>query len=334
MKYQCHECCHVKRHFFIKVAAVKLWFRIWGVSLQQKDLELFLTLCETLHFAKAGELMHLSSSAVSRSVQRLEEQMSCILFERDNRHVRLTRDGQIFKRHAEQMLSNWRKLKTELQQEQKHLQGEISLYCSVTAAYSVLISIIEELRALHPGIELKLHTGDEAVAIERAAAGREDIVIAAHPEKLPQRLQFLTLTHSPLLFIQPVVNCQTESVINEIQNKGENIPWGDLPFILQEVGLARRQVDKWFNDLQIEPYIYAQVAGHEAIVSMVALGMGIGVVPELVLQSSPLANKVKVIDVQPPLRPYAVGLCVQASKLENDLVKAFWNCAKSAYLLS
>jgi LysR family positive regulator for ilvC len=67
---------------------------------------------------------------------------------------------------------------------------------------------------------------------------------------------------------------------------------------------------------------------------MVALGLGVGVVPELVLQSSPLASKVKVIDVQPPLRPYAVGLCAQASNLDNELLKAFWSCAKSAYQLS
>ncbi|HSG61101.1 MAG TPA: HTH-type transcriptional activator IlvY [Pseudomonadales bacterium] len=302
--------------------------------MQQKDLELFITLCETLHFARAGELMHMSPSAVSRHVQRIEQAMGVPLLKRDNRRVMLTREGLIFKRHAEQMLSSWQAMQRDLYSEDKALSGEISLYCSVTAAYSVLVNIMEQMRRRYPDVELKLHTGDEAIAIDRVAAGKEDIAIAAHPEQLSQRLNFLTLTHSPLVFIQPVVTCPSESLLAEAQAKGDLPPWGQLPFIMQEVGLARRQLDAWFANLGIEPNIYAQVSGHEAIVSMVALGLGIGVVPELVLQSSPLSGKVSVLDVQPPLRPYAVGLCALQSQVRNDLIHAFWDCAKSAYAIN
>ncbi len=302
--------------------------------MQHKDLELFLTLSDRLHFGKVAELMHMSPSAVSRSIQRLEDQLGCVLFERDNRHVKLTRDGQVFKKHAEQMLSHWQALRAELLNEDTELSGEISLYCSVTAAYSVLIDIMQELRRRYPDIELKLHTGDEAVAVERVLAGRESVVVAAHPENLSDRLQFLTLTHSPLVFIQPVISCLSESIIAAAQTNNLPIPWQSVPFILQEAGLARRQLDRWFEDRGVEPNIYAQVAGHEAIVSMVALGLGVGVVPELVLASSPLADRVNVIDVQPPLRPYAVGLCVQKGNLQNDLVRAFWDCAKTVYAIN
>lgn len=305
-----------------------------GLALQQKDLELFITLCETLHFARAGELMHMSPSAVSRHVQRIEQSLGVALLERDNRRVMLTREGVVFKRHAEQMLAGWQAMQSELYSDGVALAGEISLYCSVTAAYSVLVNIMEQMRRRFPDVELKLHTGDEAVAIDRVAAGKEDIVIAAHPEQLSQRLNFLTLTHSPLVFIQPVVSCPSEALLAEAQAAGAQIPWGQLPFIMQEVGLARRQLDVWFSQQGVEPMVYAQVSGHEAIVSMVALGLGVGVVPELVLQSSPLADRVRVIDVQPPLRPYAVGLCALQSQVRNDLIRAFWDCAKSAYAIN
>jgi LysR family positive regulator for ilvC len=64
---------------------------------------------------------------------------------------------------------------------------------------------------------------------------------------------------------------------------------------------------------------------------MVGLGFGVGVVPELVLVNSPLKDKVQVLDVQPPLVPFAVGMSASAQRLENPLVKAFWECAKSSY---
>ena len=89
-------------------------------------------------------------------------------------------------------------------------------------------------------------------------------------------------------------------------------------------GLARQRVDRWFRDLGIKPLIYAQVAGNEAIVSMVSLGFGIGVVPEIVLDASPLAGQVAVLRVTPALAPYEVGLFTLEKKLRSPLIQAFW----------
>ncbi|RJX28067.1 MAG: HTH-type transcriptional activator IlvY, partial [Desulfurivibrio sp.] len=59
-----------------------------------------------------------------------------------------------------------------------------------------------------------------------------------------------------------------------------------------ERGLGRRRLDKWFQERGITPNIYAQVAGNEAIITMVGLGCGIGVVPQLVLDKSPMLDQV------------------------------------------
>jgi LysR family positive regulator for ilvC len=102
--------------------------------------------------------------------------------------------------------------------------------------------------------------------------------------------------------------------------------WSKLPFIMSERGQARVQLDQWFASKTIKARFYAQVSGHEAIVSMVALGFGLGVVPELVLNFSPLRERVTVLDVQPPLTPFVVGLCARREKLKSPLIQAFWTC--------
>jgi len=94
--------------------------------------------------------------------------------------------------------------------------------------------------------------------------------------------------------------------------------------ILSETGLARRRVDDWFRRLKIQPEIYAQVAGNEAIVSMVSLGFGVGVVPKIVLDNSPLSNKVRVLKIKPELQAYDVGLFALEKKLRNPVIEAFW----------
>ena len=66
------------------------------------------------------------------------------------------------------------------------------------------------------------------------------------------------------------------------------------------------------------------MAGNEAIVSMVSLGFGVGVVPRIVLDNSPQADRVTVIAIEPALAPYEVGLVTQKKNLANPLIHAVW----------
>ena len=296
-----------------------------------RDLQLFVNLSETLHFGHTGELMHMSASAVSRSIRKMEDEIGQRLLERDNRSVRLTEVGRQFQRYARQALGQWQAFSESIRREAEGLSGEVSVFCSVTAAYSVLSDVLEPFRRRYPAIDIKLRTGDQADAIDHVLNGDDDIAIAARPDKLSARVQFQTLTHSPLLFIYPAIHCAVESCIRRRLDSGQALAWQDIPFIVSERGLARTRLDQWFRKQGIKPDIYAQVSGHEAIVSMVGLGFGVGVVPELVITNSPLKDKVQVLDVQPPLTPFAVGLSATVQRLENPLVRAFWECAKASY---
>jgi LysR family positive regulator for ilvC len=61
---------------------------------------------------------------------------------------------------------------------------------------------------------------------------------------------------------------------------------------------------------------------------MVALGMGIGLVPEIVIQHSPLQGKIAVIEAAPELQAFQIGLCAQKRRLAMPAIKAFWQAAK------
>ena len=95
--------------------------------------------------------------------------------------------------------------------------------------------------------------------------------------------------------------------------------------ILSEEGLARTRTDRWLKHPNIKPRIYAQVSGNEAIVSMVSLGFGIGVVPQIVLDNSPLTARIRIYDIQPPLTAYDIGLFALEKRLKDPLIAAFWN---------
>ncbi|HAK45151.1 MAG TPA: HTH-type transcriptional activator IlvY [Spirochaeta sp.] len=286
------------------------------------SLRLFLTLTETLHFGRTSQLCNISRSALSRQIQRLEDEVGQKLFERDNRMVSLTPAGVRFTEYAVQAVDLWKELNEELLEDKTILKGELSLYCSVTACYSILPEILTKFRKKYPEIHIKLKTGDASMAVSNVQEGRADIGIAAKPDRLVSSISFREIAVTPLVFIVPSVDWQYSDY------PSEKLPWDSVPMILPERELARRRVDGWFRKKGISPNVYAQVSGNEAILAMVNLGCGVGVIPELVFEKRPFEVDVMPIKVEPPLQPYSVGICVQQRRLNSPLIKAFWQIVR------
>ncbi len=295
---------------------------ICETQMDSHSLRLFLSLADNLHFGKTSREQHVSPSALSRSIKQLEEELGAPLFLRDNRSVRLTREGQQFREYASEVMNGWQAIRQTFMQDQQSLHGELSLYCSVTASYSFLYDILSSFRQDYPRIEMKLHTGDPAKAVERVQQGQEDLAIGARPDTLPAGVEFQSITRSELRFIGP----QATQLLSEEQLRQPTAEsWRDVPMILSEEGLARTRTDRWLKHHNIKPRIYAQVSGNEAIVSMVSLGFGIGVVPQIVLDNSPLTARIRIYDIRPPLTAYDIGLFALEKRLKDPLIAAFWN---------
>jgi LysR family positive regulator for ilvC len=274
-------------------------------------------------------LLHISVSAVSRTVRRLEDEVGQPLLERDNRSVRLTGAGREFREYARQVVADWQQLRRKLGSDGQ-LAGEVSLYCSVTATYSVLAPILEAFREAHPAVDIMMHTGDQADGVSRILEGQDDVAVSGRPAQLPARMEFLPLLESPLQFCMPAADCAVREQVLARQSSGE-IDLTGIPFIVPERGITKDMLDNWFKERGIRPRIYAQVAGHEAIVAMVSLGLGVGIAPQLVIDASGMAASVSAIPLTHGLPPLTIGLCSLGQRLANPLVRSLWDVAGQTY---
>lgn len=287
-----------------------------------RDLKLFLHLAESRHFGRSARAMHVSPSTLSRQIQRLEEDLGQTLFLRDNRTVTLTDAGDQLRQFAQQTLLQYQQLRHAIGQNGPSLSGELRLFCSVTAAYSHLPPILDRFRAEHPLVEIKLTTGDPADAVEKVQSAEADIAIAGRPEMLPASIDFMPLCEIPLVLIAPALPCPVRG-----QATLPVPDWSQIPFILPDQGPTRQRIDLWFRRRRIpNPLIYATVAGHEAIVSMVALGCGIALLPDVVLENSPepIRNRILELENIEIVAPLELGVCVQRKRLNEPLISAFW----------
>ena len=294
-----------------------------------RALSVFLSVAETLNFSRSGQSLHMSVSAVSRAVARLEQEVGQPLFERDRRRVTLTRAGREFREFARRSLAEWQQLQRKLGSEGE-LAGEVSLYCSVTASHTLLAPILAALRDTHPSLEIMMHTGDQADGVGRVLEGQDDLAVTICPLNLPSRLDYLPLVESPLQFCMPASDCQVRERVLGSQGDG-GIDWEALPLIVPERGTTKELLDDWLRERGIRPQIYAQVAGHEAIVAMVSLGLGVGIAPRLVIESSGLGGGVDTVTVDQGLPSLSIGLAALRQRLASPLVRALWDVAGQTY---
>ncbi|HEY8944506.1 MAG TPA: LysR substrate-binding domain-containing protein, partial [Polyangiaceae bacterium] len=103
------------------------------------------------------------------------------------------------------------------------------------------------------------------------------------------------------------------------------VPWAEVPVVLPASGLARAAADRWFARRRVRPNVYGEVPGNEAILSLVSLGCGVGVVPRLVVDKSPLRAEVQLLDVEPRVGEFRVGVITERRSLKSPVVRAFWD---------
>ena len=292
------------------------------MRLDTRELEIFLTVAELLHFGRASQACNLSPSALSRTVQRLEEKLEQPLFVRDNRTVTLSPAGERLKVYARLALQEWQSFRASLENGQA-VAGNLSIYASITAVYGLLPDLLESYRARYPEVQLELRTGAAEQAVAQVQSGEIDVAVAALPDRQRDRIEFLPMVTIPLVFIAPKGGAAAY-----LQLPGGGLDLSRTPLVLPQTGLSRRRLDGWLKEQRITPNITSEVSGNEAIIAMVRLGCGVGVVPRLVLERSPFRDEVAVIVDAPRLEPYVVGLCASKRSLQRASVDAFWRLAE------
>jgi len=274
--------------------------------MDHRELELFLHLARTLNYGRTSLESHVSAATLTRTIQRLEARTGSRLFDRGPRGVVLTADGRRFTAYAEQVLSLWNDYRagTEVPQD---LSGELRIFATVTACEALLPDLLAPLREAHPQIRLDIRTGDAAMALARLDEGEVDAAVAGIPQRLPGTLVSRTIATTDLILVS-----------------APDVP-SDSPYVVPARGLVREAAFRWFRRQGLRPSIAAEPDGHEALLALVDLGLGIGIVPRLVLDTSTFSGRLVERRTEPPLEQLRIGLCVRRSDLHRPIVAALWD---------
>lgn len=165
-----------------------------------RQLEVFAAVAETGSFSRAAEEVLLTQSTVSQHVAALESEMGVRLFDRTGRGAELTEAGQLFHRHARQVLVDCAEL-LEIMARFRGMDGpELAVGASNIPANYLIPSLLPELAARHPGVALNVVAGDSREIIDRLLRG--EFTLAVVGSRFPdQGVEFTPLTTDLLLLV-------------------------------------------------------------------------------------------------------------------------------------
>ncbi|TMR99987.1 LysR family transcriptional regulator [Nonomuraea basaltis] len=163
--------------------------------MELRDIEIFLTLAEGLHFGRAAERLHVSVAAVSKALKKQERAIGVELFARDSRNVRLTPVGEQLRDDLRQVHQG---LTQSLERARMAARGKTG-----TLRVSLFPVNVQELRrywetfrARHPQWELRLRMSGYQDPFAQLRKGEVDILVTWLPVEEPD------LTVGPLLFAE------------------------------------------------------------------------------------------------------------------------------------
>ena len=258
------------------------------------NLQKYLAFLKTVEYGsitKAAEVLSYSQSGISRMIQDIEKEWGLSLLERSRGGVRLTSDGTKLLPHMQSLCKEYEELKGME-------SGLIRIGTFSSVATHWLPNIIREFQKDYPNIEYELLLGDYMEIEAWIQEGRVDCGFL----RLPTRPEFDTifLEQDDFLVILPENHPLTQKEKISLSDLGKE------PFLLLEKD-RNTEISDFFRKHAFFPNVHFTLWDDYAILAMVESGMGVSLLPRLILKRIPYQVAVRELDI-PAYREIALVL--------------------------
>ncbi|OZI74529.1 LysR family transcriptional regulator [Bordetella genomosp. 12] len=247
-----------------------------AINLSMRDIDTVLVLGRMLNFRQAAAHLHLSQSALSTQVLRIEETLGVRLFDRSTRSVRLTAAGQVFLQQAANLQVAFREAIDAVGGIARADQGQVAVAALPSLAARLLPRVLMAYRKAHPGVALKVHDVLSGPAFDLVRGGEVDFALtAADPQQADLHYEAL-MSDSFILLVPPD---------HPLARSRAPVRWletVDAAHVSMVQPSSVRQYTEWAflqNRVRFQPAFEAE---HLAtIVAMVECGFGVAALPEI-----------------------------------------------------
>lgn len=249
------------------------------INLSLRELQVFIELAETLNFRRAAARVHLSQSAVSGVIGRLEETLGARLFARSTRSVQLTDAGQALLAHARILRAQAETAASAVRDVVELREGRVRIAALPSLAATVVPPVFARFMARHPGVQLGVVDSLSGASFDLVRAGQVDFALTAENPAYAD-LAYETLASDPLVLLLPADHA--------LAARRGPLRWAEvagLPHISMPAPTSVRQyAEAALLSLGQRFAPRFEVEHLATINAMVAAGLGLSVLPALAAQ--------------------------------------------------
>lgn len=252
----------------------------------------FIKIIQTGSFTKAAEELGYTQSAISQMVNSLEEELSTTLILRSRKGIALTSDGNEFLPYINAVYNSHR----ELIEKQKEMQGlhkgiiRIGTFSSISCNW--LPGLMKDFKARYPSVNFDLHQGEYTSIAQWVKEGLIDFGFVNPKADAVSNLNTIPLQQDEMLAVIP---SNHPLALNDYVSINELV---DEPFILLDEGQLSEPLE-FFKQHNLQPNIQYRVFDDYTIMSMIEKGLGIAILPKLVLTR--LSYDIVTKRISPPI---------------------------------
>lgn len=228
----------------------------------------------------AAEGLHVTTSAVSQQMSKLEREVGQQLLAKNGRGVRLTDAGKLLADHAARILSQVELAQSDLEAQRGQVVGELRLSAFPTAARGLFPTALAALRADHPGLRVRSSELEPEAGVAGVIRGDLDLAVVLDwynkPMPLPDGLVKAPILDDPADVAMPVghrLADRTEVDLGDFADD-EWITWGQGEFCHEWLMFTLRSRG-------VEPHIGHRAAETHTQLGLVAAGLGVCIAPLL-----------------------------------------------------
>lgn len=230
-----------------------------------------------LNVSAAAEELYTSQPGVSHQIKLLEDELDIQIFERSGKKLTaISPAGHAILEHVGDLLNSARNIKRAAREFSKSNRGRLTIATTHTQAQFILPPILQRFSSQYPQIELRVHQGNPKSMCKLAANNQVDFVIAS--EVIDERGELITI---PAYRWNRCIVVPPKHALAGIKN----ISLTDLaeyPILTYMLGLSgRSQLDKSFQQANLEPRVAFTATDSDVIKTYVRLGMGAGIIAEM-----------------------------------------------------
>lgn len=256
-----------------------------------EQLQSFVEVARVGNFTRAAERLHLAQPSLSRQIAALEQDLGAELFRRARGRSTLTPAGESLLPLARRMLADAESVRRELAELAGLQRGTVRLGATPTLCVSLVAEVLSAFHATHPGIELHLSEQGSRRLLDQLAGGELDLALITTSDAASTE----RFTVSPLLVEELVV--VSSSRLDPLTDR-DALPLAEVARLPQIAFSStydlRRTTDAAYRAIGVTPDAVVEGAEMDAVLRFVERGIGVAIVPAMVLLDRPGLRSVRL----------------------------------------